>query len=254
MWMLLLMWMLMLKKLLCMKKLFKVETLAQTTSCRWRTPLIFDDRTLEGTSLFLFQLSFIFLCFITFAFGFWLWFFVKTKISLSHLIKSAHSSHLEYLRFWPPLRDLLTSTFWLLCNAPLTKCLCNLCSPFHILLLNAHFSLFLLPDLNYCTHNRPCKNGGTCRNSGQGGFTCDCPDNYSGDRCEVLSPVVSCQKQDCINGGTCMVSFNKQKWFRPTTRGWLSLLLFVWVIYRIYARMFSRQEENFVKEKVQSIF
>ena len=47
---------------------------------------------------------------------------------------------------------------------------------------------FFLNDFNYfigdaCTPS-PCLNGGTCISNGFGGFTCQCPAGYSGQRCE----------------------------------------------------------------------
>nr|ADK93982.1 delta [Eucidaris tribuloides] len=52
-------------------------------------------------------------------------------------------------------------------------------------------------DLNYCTHNQPCRHGGTCHNEGAAGYTCYCPPNYTGVDCETAE---ACP---CMNGGTC---------------------------------------------------
>jgi len=34
-----------------------------------------------------------------------------------------------------------------------------------------------------CAQN-PCLNGGQCLSNGMGGFTCSCPNPYTGQRCE----------------------------------------------------------------------
>lgn len=54
-------------------------------------------------------------------------------------------------------------------------------------------------DLNFCTNHKPCRNGATCLNTGQGSYTCLCPDGYAGINCEK-----GC---GCENGGTCLVRF-----------------------------------------------
>ena len=61
-----------------------------------------------------------------------------------------------------------------------------------------------LSDLNFCTNHRPCKNGGTCYNSGQGSYTCVCPPNFSGKNCDVQ--LKECDFDPCKNGGTCFNS------------------------------------------------
>jgi len=61
--------------------------------------------------------------------------------------------------------------------------------------------LFCNQDLNYCTNHKPCKNGGTCFNTGQGSYTCSCPTGFVGDDCQ--SRADGCT---CVNGGTCRVS------------------------------------------------
>ena len=50
-----------------------------------------------------------------------------------------------------------------------------------------------------CNPN-PCLNGGTCQSNGFGGFTCQCPPGYTGQRCEIRD---ACQSNPCMNGGTC---------------------------------------------------
>lgn len=61
-----------------------------------------------------------------------------------------------------------------------------------------------LADLNYCTHHRPCRNGATCTNTGQGSYTCSCRPGYSGANCET--EIDECGTSPCRNGGSCTVS------------------------------------------------
>ncbi|GAV04933.1 hypothetical protein RvY_15133 [Ramazzottius varieornatus] len=61
--------------------------------------------------------------------------------------------------------------------------------------------LFCDQDLNYCTHHRPCVNGGTCTNTGLGSYTCDCPKGFTGANCEVRKD--QCEVERCKNGGVC---------------------------------------------------
>ena len=68
--------------------------------------------------------------------------------------------------------------------------------------------LFCNQDLNYCTNHKPCKNGGTCFNTGQGSYTCTCPAEYTGTDCELVKD--DCTVIPCLNGGTCSVSTIKQ--------------------------------------------
>nr|AKP06498.1 transmembrane protein delta [Platynereis dumerilii] len=62
--------------------------------------------------------------------------------------------------------------------------------------------LFCNQDLNYCTHHKPCKNGATCMNTGEGSYTCECLARFTGTNCEIQ--VDDCIHQPCRNGGTCM--------------------------------------------------
>ncbi|KAJ7989113.1 hypothetical protein DPEC_G00316160 [Dallia pectoralis] len=57
-------------------------------------------------------------------------------------------------------------------------------------------------DLNYCTHHKPCRNGATCMNTGQGSYTCTCRPGFTGDSCE--REVKECDSQPCQNGGQCL--------------------------------------------------
>jgi len=45
--------------------------------------------------------------------------------------------------------------------------------------------LFCNQDLNYCTNHRPCTHGATCANTGQGSYTCTCRPGYGGTNCEL---------------------------------------------------------------------
>ncbi|GAB1600039.1 delta-like protein D [Argonauta hians] len=63
--------------------------------------------------------------------------------------------------------------------------------------------IFCNEDLNYCTHHKPCKNQGTCTNTGQGSYTCNCLEGFNGTNCEI--EVDNCKNQQCLNSGTCEV-------------------------------------------------
>ncbi|XP_041721294.1 delta-like protein 4 [Coregonus clupeaformis] len=61
--------------------------------------------------------------------------------------------------------------------------------------------LFCDQDLNFCTHHRPCDNGATCMNTGQGSYTCTCPPGFTGVNCEL--ELQECDSNPCRNGGLC---------------------------------------------------
>nr|XP_042705432.1 delta-like protein 4 isoform X4 [Chrysemys picta bellii] len=63
--------------------------------------------------------------------------------------------------------------------------------------------LFCDQDLNYCTHHKPCKNGATCLNTGQGSYTCSCKPGFTGVDCE--HEISECDSNPCRNGGSCTV-------------------------------------------------
>ncbi|XP_076318763.1 uncharacterized protein LOC143229831 [Tachypleus tridentatus] len=64
-------------------------------------------------------------------------------------------------------------------------------------------------DLNYCTNHKPCKNGGTCTNTGQGSYTCTCPQGITGTNCDIQ--VDNCAHQPCQNGGKCKPAIKTYK-------------------------------------------
>ncbi|XP_044765563.1 neurogenic locus protein delta [Coccinella septempunctata] len=74
--------------------------------------------------------------------------------------------------------------------------------------------LFCNQDLNFCTNHKPCRNGGTCFNTGQGSYTCNCAAEYTGTNCEV--PLHDCQRTPCANGGTCAQTSNSSMCICPT--------------------------------------
>ncbi|KAJ3606806.1 hypothetical protein NHX12_026325 [Muraenolepis orangiensis] len=61
--------------------------------------------------------------------------------------------------------------------------------------------LFCDQDLNFCTHHRPCVNGATCMNTGQGSYTCTCLPGFTGVNCEL--EMQECDSNPCRNGGVC---------------------------------------------------
>uniref|UniRef100_A0A671YN05 Delta-like protein n=1 Tax=Sparus aurata TaxID=8175 RepID=A0A671YN05_SPAAU len=69
--------------------------------------------------------------------------------------------------------------------------------------------LFCNQDLNYCTHHKPCLNGATCTNTGQGSYTCSCLPGYTGASCETQ--VNECSGNPCRNGGSCTDNDNGYK-------------------------------------------
>ncbi|XP_060772291.1 delta-like protein 4 isoform X1 [Neoarius graeffei] len=62
--------------------------------------------------------------------------------------------------------------------------------------------LFCDQDLNFCTHHKPCLNGATCMNTGQGSYTCTCRPGYTGVNCEL--EVRHCDSNPCRNRGHCV--------------------------------------------------
>ncbi|KAF1393351.1 hypothetical protein PFLUV_G00014570 [Perca fluviatilis] len=66
--------------------------------------------------------------------------------------------------------------------------------------------LFCNQDLNYCTNHKPCQNGASCTNTGQGSYTCTCRPGFTGQNCEVETN--ECDSNPCKNGGSCKDSEN----------------------------------------------
>ncbi|CAL1575050.1 unnamed protein product [Knipowitschia caucasica] len=62
--------------------------------------------------------------------------------------------------------------------------------------------IFCDQDLNYCTHHKPCANGATCMNTGQGSYTCTCLPGFTGVNCDA--EVRQCDTSPCNNGGYCL--------------------------------------------------
>ncbi|XP_049436056.1 cadherin EGF LAG seven-pass G-type receptor 3 isoform X1 [Epinephelus fuscoguttatus] len=56
-------------------------------------------------------------------------------------------------------------------------------------------------EINLCYSN-PCMNGGVCARR-EGGYTCICREDYTGDRCEFDRRQGRCVPGVCRNGGTC---------------------------------------------------
>ncbi|XP_078241753.1 protocadherin Fat 2 isoform X1 [Pogona vitticeps] len=52
--------------------------------------------------------------------------------------------------------------------------------------------------------SKPCLHGGTCTFSKKGGYTCHCPERYWGERCEKVAE--KCLENPCLNSGRCVKS------------------------------------------------
>ncbi|XP_041837378.1 cadherin EGF LAG seven-pass G-type receptor 2 isoform X2 [Melanotaenia boesemani] len=57
-------------------------------------------------------------------------------------------------------------------------------------------------EIDLC-YSKPCGAHGVCR-SREGGFTCECFEDYTGERCELSSRSGRCAAGVCKNGGTCV--------------------------------------------------
>jgi protocadherin Fat 4 len=55
--------------------------------------------------------------------------------------------------------------------------------------------------MNACDNN-PCRNGGSCQTTLEGGFFCLCRPGYRGMQCELVTE--SCKPNPCMNGGSCI--------------------------------------------------
>lgn len=86
-------------------------------------------------------------------------------------------------------------------------CLHGTCSqPWQCVCKEGWGGLFCNQDLNYCTNHKPCANGATCTNTGQGSYTCTCRPGYGGTNCEL--EINECDCNPCKNGGSCNVSLH----------------------------------------------
>uniref|UniRef100_A0A9J8CP41 Cadherin EGF LAG seven-pass G-type receptor 2 n=2 Tax=Cyprinus carpio TaxID=7962 RepID=A0A9J8CP41_CYPCA len=57
-------------------------------------------------------------------------------------------------------------------------------------------------EIDLC-YSKPCGAHGVCH-SHEGGFTCQCLHDYTGERCEISSRLGRCAEGVCKNGGTCL--------------------------------------------------
>ncbi|PIN95737.1 hypothetical protein AB205_0128190 [Aquarana catesbeiana] len=81
-------------------------------------------------------------------------------------------------------------------------CLHGSCSqPFECTCQEGWGGLFCNQDLNYCTNHKPCRNGASCTNTGQGSYSCNCRPGFTGTNCEIESN--ECASNPCRNGGSC---------------------------------------------------
>ncbi|XP_066575944.1 protocadherin Fat 4 [Amia ocellicauda] len=77
----------------------------------------------------------------------------------------------------------------------------------------------------HCSSN-PCHNGGSCEPSPHAGFTCTCPEFYTGRTCET---VVACLGVQCPQGTLCMMG-NNGGFTCSTTKGPDELSLPIWAV------------------------
>ena len=63
-------------------------------------------------------------------------------------------------------------------------------------------------DINECVTLSPCQHDGVCLNL-PGYFRCECPDQFTGERCENFR-LITCENQPCKNGGSCTDVVNSQ--------------------------------------------
>lgn len=94
------------------------------------------------------------------------------------------------------------------CKKP-WECLCN----------EGWGGLFCNQDLNFCTNHKPCQNGGTCFNTGQGSYTCQCPPGYIGTDCETR--ISDCAAMPCLNGGACHDDKERHHYRCECVKGWI---------------------------------
>uniref|UniRef100_A0A3Q2QKD6 Protein crumbs homolog 2-like n=1 Tax=Fundulus heteroclitus TaxID=8078 RepID=A0A3Q2QKD6_FUNHE len=61
-------------------------------------------------------------------------------------------------------------------------------------------------DIDECALH-PCEHGGSCQD-GLNTYTCVCPEDYSGPRCQCETEIDECNSNPCWNGGSCLDRFN----------------------------------------------
>lgn len=107
-----------------------------------------------------------------------------------------------------------------MCNEcePYPGCVHGTCkTPWQCICKEGWGGLFCNQDLNYCTNHRPCLNGGTCFNTGEGLYTCQCPPGFTGSECQ--NETSDCSTNPCQNGGTC---FEMTKGYKcECHKGWI---------------------------------
>jgi len=123
---------------------------------------------------------------------------LKTRVFLSLLFRRCHAgwtgARCDQCQIYPGCVNGYCQKPW--------QCLCK----------EGWGGMFCNQDLNYCTNHAPCKNGGTCFNTGQGLYTCSCAPGYTGPECNVDMGLTNRPGMDCstgltcLNGGTCKVS------------------------------------------------
>lgn len=77
--------------------------------------------------------------------------------------------------------------------------------------------LLSVSDLNFCTNFKPCRNNGTCHNTGVGAYRCTCRPGFTGTGCEHIVDD-GCTYVDCLNGGSCIVSHHHADSYQDFTR------------------------------------
>ncbi|XP_070538323.1 fibropellin-1-like [Ptychodera flava] len=73
--------------------------------------------------------------------------------------------------------------------------------------------------VNIACQQYPCSNGGTCipHDDDEDGYTCNCPDWYTGDHCE--NEIKVCESNPCQNGGFCH-DLENRRYMCTCATGW----------------------------------